>query len=324
MILTVTPNPSIDATIELTSLERGEVNRAVAAHRQAGGKGINVANAAMLAGYAACAVAPAAPSDPFAALLETSPLQCAFVPIDATVRTNTTLTEADGTTTKINEHGPVLSAEEQHALREELTKRGAGADAVVLAGSLPPGVADNWYLELIEAARVAGAPLVALDTSDKPLQALGAALAEEHGEPGFAPDVIKPNAFELAQLTGTDGHELEALAKKGDFSLTVASARKLVDRGIAEVLVTLGGSGACLVTAEGAWAATTPPITVRSTVGAGDSSLAGYVTARVDGLASSECLRRAVAYGSAAASLPGTTLPTPEQLDAERTAVFPV
>ena len=101
----------------------------------------------------------------------------------------------------------------------------------------------------------------------------------------------------------------------------VRHARKLISDGVTEVLVTLGSAGACLVTATGAWAATAPPMTTRSTVGAGDSALAGYIMARVEGADPSECLRRGVAYGSAAAAKPGTGIPSPDEVDTVNTHV---
>ncbi len=84
-----------------------------------------------------------------------------------------------------------------------------------------------------------------------------------------------------------------------------------MDLGIGAVMATLGPAGAVLVTGEGAWHATAPEVPVVSTVGAGDSSVAGYILADVRGGDEAERLRTAMAYGSAAASLPGTTLPTP-------------
>ena len=85
---------------------------------------------------------------------------------------------------------------------------------------------------------------------------------------------------------------------------------------MAEVLLTLGGDGALLSTADGGlWSALPPAITVRSTVGAGDSSLAGYLLADLAGAPPAERLRTAVAYGSAAASMPGSAVPTPAQVD---------
>ena len=119
---------------------------------------------------------------------------------------------------------------------------------------------------------------------------------------------MKPNGEELASFVGGDEEAFEA-----DPATAAQAARQLVDQGVGAVLVTLGGAGACLVTAEGAWHATPPPITVVSTVGAGDSSLFGYLLGDVRGIPPAERLALAVAYGSAAASLPGTTIPEPDQ-----------
>jgi 1-phosphofructokinase len=141
-----------------------------------------------------------------------------------------------------------------------------------------------------------------VDTSEGPLAALVAAL------PDAAPDLMKPNGSELASFVGGDEDSYEA-----DPALAAEAARQLVDKGVAAVLVTLGGAGACLVTADGAWHATPPPIKVVSTVGAGDSSLFGYLLGDVRGGSPAERLALAVAYGSAAASLPGTTIPEPGQ-----------
>ena len=104
--------------------------------------------------------------------------------------------------------------------------------------------------------------------------------------------------------------ELEA-----DSGLAVSAARTLIARGVGAVLATLGPKGALLVTADGAWHATRPPVEARSTVGAGDSSLAGFLLADVAGAPPRDCLRQAVAHGAAAASLPGTTVPTLAQTD---------
>lgn len=318
-IVTVTPNPSIDATVRIPALKRGEVARATETRKEAGGKGINVAHVAAIAGLDAIAVAPCQQSDPFAKAMRSVPAQFLPVHVEAQVRTNTAITEDDGTTTKINEAGATLSDDELTAVESSLEKRCRSAHAVVLAGSLPPGAPAHWYSTLVQAARrSAPGAVIAVDTSDAPLVALGERLEEA------APDVLKPNAFELAQLTGEDGAELEQRAQAGDFAPVVTAGRDLVARGVEAVLVTLGGSGACLVTKDGAWAATPPPTEVRSTVGAGDSSLAGYLIARLDDAPAAECLRRAVSYGSAAASMPGTGLPSPEDLNLEQTEVFPV
>ncbi len=123
------------------------------------------------------------------------------------------------------------------------------------------------------------------------------------------PDLIKPNDEELAELAAV------ALEAGDDLAAAVLPvARTLVPNRVGAALVTLGSHGAVLVTADGAWAGIPPRIRVASTVGAGDSSLAGYLLADLDGAAPEERLRRSIRYGAAAASLPGTQAPSPADL----------
>lgn len=174
---------------------------------------------------------------------------------------------------------------------------------VVLAVSLPPGAPDDWYATLAARLRATGRR-VAVDTSDAALEAVVAGLA-----PGSAPSLLKPNAEELASVVCADPADLE-----DDPRQVAVAARTLVDRGVTTVLATLGGAGAVLVDASGAWHAVPPPTRVVSTVGAGDSSLFGYLAADLRGAAAPDRLAAAVAYGSAAAGLPGTTVPTPDDV----------
>ncbi|MCZ9308496.1 1-phosphofructokinase family hexose kinase [Corynebacterium uberis] len=319
MILTFTPNPSVDATLSLDQpLAPGQVHRLRSVTRVAGGKGINVSHATALAGHPTVAVFPAADHDPFLALAEEAMIPTHPVTMDGVIRMNTTVTEPDGTTTKLNGPGPHVSAELQATLERTLIDVATRTDAqwIVLAGSLPPGPDAQWYAHLVAQLRAQCPALrIAVDTSDAPMIELGRHF--EHA----APHLIKPNGLELGQLVGADGQGLEDAAAAGDFQPVVAAARTAVERGVETVLVTLGGAGAVLVTAEGAWKATPPPIEVVSTVGAGDSSLTGYLLAQIAGAEPAERLRNAVAYGSAATALPGTTLPRPEQLDHARTTV---
>jgi len=148
-----------------------------------------------------------------------------------------------------------------------------------------------------------------VDTSDAPLAALATDLREA------APDLMKPNAEELAGLTGVSPESLELALDRGDAQPVVAAARNLVEQGVGAVLATLGAAGAVLVDASGAWLAIPPPVSAVSTVGAGDASLAGYILAEAAGCSAPERLQTAVAYGSAAASLPGSAMPLPGQLN---------
>lgn len=318
MIVTLTPNPSLDRTAQVEGVvTRGGVHRLGAITSEPGGKGVNVARAIHLAGVDSVAVVPADESDPLVKGLDRIGVAYRAVPIGAPVRSNLTLTEADGTTSKFNELGATLSPEQVSEVVAALVEEAKEANWVVLAGSLPPGAPADWYPQLIAALRPLGVK-IAVDTSDAPLKSLAAAL------PDAAPDVIKPNSEELGQLCGTDGLALEAAAEAGDWQPVLDAARSLNKQGVGSVLVTLGGAGAMLVTPEGAWLATPPPITLASTVGAGDSSLSGYLLADLEGLSAPERLRRAVAYGSGAAALPGSQLPTPEQTNPDAVQVTSV
>jgi 1-phosphofructokinase len=238
------------------------------------------------------------------------------IPVKEGVRINATITEPDGTTTKINGPGAAVDNDVRHAIEDTVTRLAANSSWLVMAGSLPPGVPVDWYTELITAVRAThpGLP-IAVDTSDDAIRALGAGLERA------APTLIKPNGLELGQMTDRDGEALEAAAAAGDFDEIISAARQVIDRGVNEVLVTLGAAGAALVTHAGAWFATPPPVEVISTVGAGDSSLAGYLMARAEGGTPADCLTRAVAYGTAATGLPGTTIPSPVQLNLADTHV---
>ncbi|WP_347975782.1 1-phosphofructokinase family hexose kinase [Microbacterium sp. ProA8] len=309
MIVTLTAHPSLDRTLTLpASLQVGEVQGADSAREDAGGKGINVARAVAAAGEECTAVVPLAPGDPFQALLRDatlleSALHTCLVPVGGRVRANLAITDPAGVTTKLNLPGARLSPDEVAAVVDATVAASAHAGWLVLAGSLPPGVSDDFYVRVTRAVREAhgaAAPLIAVDTSGP---ALAAVVAEG------APDLIKPNDDELAELAGT---RLEST----DPAAVLAVARSLVPARVGAALVTLGAQGAVLVTADGAWTAGPPPIRVMSTVGAGDSSLAGYVLAATRQARPEERLRHAIRYGAAAASLPGSQAPTPADLPA--------
>ena len=318
MIVTVTPNPSIDRTVTLPAeLVRGAVHRVTSVSSEPGGKGVNVARALTLAGLDTVAVLPAGERDPILTGLQAQGVAFHAVPVAVGVRTNLTITENDGTTTKINEPGAALAAGEAADLAWAVMQRAQADHWVVLSGSLPPGLAESWYSDMVAALKAHGCK-VAVDTSDAPLAALAERL--EHA----APDLIKPNAEELAGLTGVSADSLEDAVARGDAGPVVAAARRLIDRGVGAVLATLGAAGAVLVNADGAWLATPPPITPRSTVGAGDSSLAGYVRADVLGADAPGRLQMAVAYGSGAAALPGSALPSPAQINLDDVTVTSV
>ncbi|GAA4386227.1 1-phosphofructokinase family hexose kinase [Tsukamurella soli] len=304
MIVTVTANPSLDRTVTLDGpLTRGAVLRAVGATAEPGGKGVNVSRAVHAAGVPTVAVLPAPFGDPVLGCLDRIGVIARAVPIAEEIRSNVTVTEPDGTTTKLNAPGAYLDPADREALADAVVAAAAGADWVALCGSLPPGVDADWYARLV--ARLGGRR-VAVDTSGPALAAVAA--------PGVGAALLKPNAEELGELTGFDGAAAEKAAEAGDLAPVLAAAGALQRSSGADVLATLGAAGAVYVTDEGAWYATPPKIVPRSTVGAGDCSLAGFLLAHSRGAGPAERLRTAVAYGAAATALPGTAVPTPDQI----------
>jgi 1-phosphofructokinase len=314
VIVTLTANPSLDRTVALPGpLLRGEVQRAVSVRQESGGKGVNVSRALVASGLKTVAVLPGAEADPVLAGLRDTDVPFAALPIGEPLRSNVALTEPGGVTTKINEPGPALSEEQQEALISLLLDHARGAAWVVLAGSLPPGVPADFYATVTRRLRSKfdgeAAPRVAVDSSGEPLAA-----AVSGGTSG-KPDLLKPNAEELVELAAAAGFATNKSAEEleADPEAAAAAASAVVRSGVGAVLATLGSKGAVLVTADGAWLATHPPVTAVSTVGAGDSSLAGYLLASSQGAAPVDCLRQAVAHGAAAASLPGSTVPAVNQ-----------
>lgn len=319
-IVTVTPNPCMDRTATLSApLEHGGVNRVATVTEVAAGKGINVALATLRAGKATVAVAPAPAASAFATKVDATHLPFVSTPTAHDVRTNLTILDGDGTTTKVNEPGHELTSDDADALAAAIVAASEKASWIVLAGSLPPGLPSTWYADMVKTIRSAATHVnIAVDTSDGPLKALGEEILKD---PACAPDLLKPNGLEIGQMLGLDGQAIEDAADAGNFAPAAQAATQLVAHGVTNVLLTLGGAGAVLATKAGAWAATPPPITPVSTVGAGDSSLAGFLIADSEGAPTTDCLARAVAYGSAATSLPGTTLPHPEQTHPEQVQV---
>jgi 1-phosphofructokinase len=309
MIVTLTANPSVDRTMQLdASIQRGGVFRATSVGDEAGGKGVNVARAVAHAGVPAVAVLPADDDDPLVKGLVEAGVHPVNVPVGRPSRVNITVTEPDGTTTKFNDPGHEFGTGVLAQVEDKLLQRSREGDWVVLSGSLPPGTPAGWYAEVLAELKDAGRR-VAIDTSGEALVAIAADRAHR-------PDLLKPNAEELASLTGDDGARLEA-----EPPAAAKAARALVDGGVGAVLLTLGANGALLATRDGTWLATPPPITLRSTVGAGDASLAGYLLADLRSVAAPERLREAVAYGAAAASLPGSTMPRESDLNRDGVVV---
>lgn len=300
MIVTVTPNPSLDRTVQVDQLVPGSVHRAGQVHLDPGGKGVNVARALVAADAPVTAVLPSggAEGDRLAELLAPESVPVVQVPVGTATRSNVAVVESDGTTSKFNESGPRLTPTEITALQDRAAELAAGAEWVVSCGSVPEGCPDDLHARIVRAARGSGAA-TAVDASG----------AELHQACLAGPDLVKPNLTELAHLAGAPLRDL------GD---VLRVAQRLRDGGVGAVLVSLGALGAVLVDGTGSKHATCPPAEVRSTVGAGDAMLAGFL---LGGGAGEQALRAAVAYGTAAVGLAGTRMPEPAHVHPEQVQV---
>ncbi|MDP9791668.1 1-phosphofructokinase [Catenuloplanes nepalensis] len=296
MILTVTLNPSLDRAVEIETLTRGEVLRATNAHIDPGGKGVNVSRALLANGVASTAVVPCGGEEgaQLVRMLEAEGVAMVAVPIAGRTRSNITVAEPDGTVTKINESGPVLAPAEFAAVTDAVLSAARTADWVVLCGSLPPGPSVEAFGELCVRLVAAGARL-AVDTSGP---ALGAA-----AKAGAA--LVKPNREELAEAAGSE------LLTLGD---VVDAANELRKAGAGTVLASLGADGAVLIEDSGVVTGRSPVSAPRSTVGAGDALLAGFLSAGATGEAA---LAEGLAWGAAAVRQPGSRMPGPADMERE-------
>jgi 1-phosphofructokinase len=300
VIVTVTLNPSVDRTVEVRALRRGGVHRVTAEHVHAGGKGINVTRVLCAHGARSRAVLPVGGGEghQLVDMLATAGVEFVAVPVTAPARSNIAVAEPDGTVTKINVAGQPLSAAELDACCAAVLAGAAEADWIVAGGSLPFGVPDTFYADLVDLLRPTGVP-VAVDTSGPALLAAIKA----------GPALVKPNREELETAVGG------RLRTVGD---VVAAAGELRAAGAGTVLASLGRDGAVLVGPHGQWYGEAPA-QPRSAVGAGDAMLAGFLYGGAEG---QQALTVALAWGAAAASLPGSRMPGPGDVRTDLVRVY--
>jgi 1-phosphofructokinase len=300
MITTVTPNPSLDRTLHLSRFALGHVNRATATMVEPSGKGVNVALALHGAGVDVRAVLPigGGAGREIVSLLDDLGLEHVDVPIAGAVRSNISLVEADGQSTKVNEPGPQLSDAEVDALCATALASSDVGEWVLWSGSLPGGFTPQRFADAVADARAEGR-LVAVDSSGPALTRV----LSQHGD--RLPHMVKPNAEELAELAG---RHLTTLGEVAD------AARVLIERGVRTVLISLGHNGAALVDADlptplhGRAAARR----VVNTVGAGDAFLAGWLAALDAGATPADALANALRFGATAVEQEGTLLGVPD------------
>jgi 1-phosphofructokinase len=304
MILTVTANPSLDRTYRIDGkIELGEVNRAGSEDVEASGKGVNVSRALHAAGLATTCVLPlgGAEGEQLRRLIAADGLAYRAVEVTGPTRTNTTLADAGGRTTKVNAPGHALPAAAADALVALVGLLAGDARWVVCSGSLPPGTPPELVGRLVRAARAGGAR-TAVDASGEALAAAAVA----------GPDLIAPNADELGRLVGRTlpGHGQALIEAAADAAAALAASTGT------SLLVSLGADGALWVPAghpADRLHGRPPRVEPVNTAGAGDALLAGWLAADAGPAAADDLvgatarLAQAVAWGTAACLMPTTS-----------------
>jgi len=278
VILTVTLNPALDLTYEVDTLVPGGEHRVAEVHQRPGGKGVNVARilAALGESVTVTGLAGGATGTAVRAALPGCGVTDAFMEIGGETRRTVVVAEP-ATATGFWEPGPEVTAAEWDAFLAHHRTLVSTVDAVVLAGSLPPGVPVDAYAHLIGAA---GVPTI-LDADG---EALATAVAAR-------PDVVKPNARELARLYGPDTDARDA-------------GRRLRDRGAGAVVATLGSAGLVADTPEGVYRAAPPYAMDGNPTGAGDACTAALTIGLLEGRPWTERLRDATALSAASVGAP--------------------
>ncbi|HEX7117821.1 MAG TPA: 1-phosphofructokinase [Longimicrobiales bacterium] len=293
MIITLTLNPAVDQTVFLDRLVPGEVNRFRESQLDPAGKGINASRMAHRLGWPTVAFGFLAGEVGHIVekALDDEGVQRHFVRVGGRTRINVTIVEESSErSTSLNGPGPSVDHAHIETLTGLLRFWLPAARVLVLAGSLPPGVPDDIYAHYIRLAHSHGVKAV-LDAAGDPLR-LGVEAK---------PDVIKPNAAEAEALLGRELPDSQAI---------VDGARELSAQGVDAVVLSMGGAGAVCVQGERAWRAVPPEVELRSTIGSGDSLVAGLAIALARGDDIVDGLRLGTAAGAATAMTPGTTLGT--------------
>lgn len=278
-IVTVTLNPAIDETVFLEQLRPGAVNRATRHHRQPGGKGVNVS--AMLSGYGIASTATGFLGREnlrlFEELFAMGMIRDEFIRIDGETRTGIKIVEqSTRETTDLNFAGASPSEADLAALLEKLLELASPRTWFVIAGRLPDGVSLDFFRSLLEQLKQSGAQ-IAVDTSGEALE-----VAIECGV-----DVIKPNHHELEEILD---------CRLPDFESRAGAALRMQRKKVPHVIVSLGADGALFVSPKSALMVEPPPVSVVSTVGAGDSLLAGYLAGLVTGCPPDDCAKLATVF----------------------------
>ncbi len=262
MILTVTLNPSIDKLYLMESVHPETVMRVKEVHNTAGGKGLNVSRVAAGLGEPVTAMGFAGGFNGryLESLIERPLVRSAFTPVAGETRSCINCWDlSDNRSTEYLEPGEPVTPEDVDRFTDDFMRELPGANVVTISGSMPKGVPEDLYCDLIRRCHEVGVPVL--------IDASGSRLVSAVRE---KPSLIKPNEDEIVQLTG------KAVSGRKD---AVSALENLYDSGIPCVVLSMGAEGALLACREGVFHGRPPKITPRNTVGCGDSMVAGFAVA---------------------------------------------
>ena len=315
-MLVITPNLTFDVTVALADLVPGTVSRADSTITSAGGKGVNVVRAATALGGTGIRLLGFLPEDDGARLadyLAGEHIEFIGVPLPGAVRVATIILEHSGRVSVINGPGPQVLGEHWAQLMSRVAGALIPGEVIICSGSLPPGAPTDSYAQLTALGHTRGCPVI-VDAAPAPLRA---ALAQR-------PDLVSPNLSEAeAMLFGRTDEVVDEVGPDVP-ERALAAARALYEAGAARAVVTAGGSGAALCTADGGWWLPAQPVRVVSPIGAGDSFAGAAGLALAAGDAAVDVVRAGMAGGSASCETAVAGRLDPIRASAIRAAITPV
>lgn len=297
-VITVTLNPALDKTLYIDGFAIDSVNRVTKSRTDIGGKGINVSKVLKNLNIHSECVGFLGENikECFLKELQLKAINTGFTSINDDTRINIKIVdEMSKINTDVNERGPQITETELKDFMEKFEGVCGNGDIVVLSGGVSPSIPKDIYRKLIEIAKAKKAITI--------LDADGELLKE-----GLKakPHIIKPNEHELGTLLNIDIDNRDKLIKAGE---------KFIQEGISKVMISLGAKGAIYITENGTYSTEGLKVSVKSTVGAGDSMVAAMVYSIINNYDDIETLRFATACGAATVMLEGTQPCTTMQVE---------
>ena len=304
-VYTITLNPAYDIYCTCENLHVGCENNLGNVEKYIGGKGINISRALVETGVDNTAICVLGEDNctEFTAALGGTNIDARLIFTGGRIRENITVRPSDGAPeTRLCFNGASLDTSVLEDVEREILPMIHHGDFLTFTGSIPDGLPRFAICDFLTRARERGARLV-IDSRSLTLDEVV----------GLSPFLIKPNEHELRTMTSCDVTSIDDV---------LSCARDIVSRGVEYALVSLGARGAVLAARDDAYVATPPRVETRSTVGAGDSMIAGFLSAQCSGFDDRASLALAVAYGTAACLRSGTEPPRMSDVNSIRERIY--